>query len=65
MVVVVDWKKVETEHGPPVQRRFGAQKIALELDPTGYLQVHTDLSIRNHSMVRAPPVPVRCDNMAE
>ncbi len=50
-VCIVDWKKEPTDHGPPVERRFRAEEIADRLRASGYKDVHTDRSMRNHSMV--------------
>ena len=58
-ICIVDWKKEETDHGPPVDFRFSAEEIAREVERAGYAHVQTDLSMRNHSMVWAHKPPAR------
>lgn len=56
-ICIIDWKKEQTDHGPPVEWRFDVGEIARELRSVGFRNVQTDLSMRNHSMAWAQKPP--------
>lgn len=52
-VAIVDWAKKETEHGPPVEKRYNPAKIKEQLEEESFKQVKYFEELPSHYLVVA------------
>jgi len=52
-VAIVDWARKETEHGPPVEKRYTPEKIQEQLEQVSFRQVKYFEELPNHYLVVA------------
>jgi ubiquinone/menaquinone biosynthesis C-methylase UbiE len=50
---IVDWAKRETEHGPPVQKRFSPVQILKHLEKTSFQNSRVYEDLKNHFLIVA------------
>lgn len=52
-IAIVDWKPIETEHGPPVQVRIPEPQVQAELEAAGFSAVVRHEVLPNHYLLTA------------
>ena len=52
-VVIVDWAKKETEHGPPVEKRYTPEIIGYQLDQASFIDINIFEELPNHYLIVA------------
>jgi ubiquinone/menaquinone biosynthesis C-methylase UbiE len=52
-VAIVDWAKRETEHGPPVDKRYTAEAIVEQLEKTSFQQIRAYHTLPSHFLITA------------
>jgi ubiquinone/menaquinone biosynthesis C-methylase UbiE len=52
-VAIVDWAKRETEHGPPVEKRYTTKKIHSQLEQTSFKEIQVFEELQSHFLIVA------------
>lgn len=50
---IVDWKRIETEHGPPVSWRVSPEEVERQLSEAGFRPLGRDEGMKNHYLIIA------------
>ena len=52
-MAIVDWAKKETEHGPPVKKRYSAEAIVKQLEEASFQQIRSYYTLPSHFLITA------------
>jgi len=52
-LAVVDWKKKDTAHGPPVDKRYLAEEVIRQLEETAFRSIQSYLELPDHFLIWA------------
>ena len=52
-MAIVDWAKKETEHGPPLEKRYTAEAVLEQLETKSFQNIRTYHTLPNHFLITA------------